>query len=135
MQNIIWILLFMLSFQVSAQSKKEIREKGITVIKSYEQDIDQGEKELLLEKEEYFNSKGQLVELKEVSEKGRVKKWEKYVYTDDGEIAEEIILDFRGDVDKRIEYKYENGLRTQKLYFDSKNRMYKKRQYEYQFNW
>lgn len=134
MRNIIWILLFMLSFQVGAQSKKEIREKGITVIKSYEQDIDQGEKELLLEKEEYFNSKGQLVELKEVSEKGRVKKWEKYVYTDDGEIAEEIILDFRGDVDKRIEYKYENGLRTQKLYFDSKNRMYKKRQYEYQFN-
>lgn len=134
MRNIICIVLLTLSFQLSAQSKKEIREKGITVIKSYEQDLDQGEKELLLEKEEYFNSKGQLVELKEVSEKGRIKKWEKFVYTDDGLIAEEIILDFRGDVDKRIEHEYKNGLRTQKLYFDSKNRMYKKKKYEYQFN-
>ena len=74
MKYLIFICLFGAVYTASAQSKKEIAEKQIKMIRTFEQDIDQGEKEMLLEKEEYFNAAGELIEYKEFEEKGRIKK-------------------------------------------------------------
>ena len=42
------------------------------MIRTLEQDIAQGEKKMLLEKEEYFDANGELIELKVFDEKGRI---------------------------------------------------------------
>ncbi|TKG96633.1 hypothetical protein EYV94_05120 [Puteibacter caeruleilacunae] len=115
------------------QSKRVIKEHKIKLVKSYEQDIVQGEKELLLEKEEYFDENGELIEEKKFDEKGRVKGWKKFAFNEAGKLVEEQELNYRGDVVKRIEYKYSNGLLVEKSYYDNKNRKYKLKRYEFQF--
>lgn len=103
------------------------------MIRTLEQDIDQGEKNLLVEKEEFFDDNGELIELKEYDEKGRIKKWEQYRYSTEGKLIEERFLDYKGETEKRIEHIFENGLKVEKLYYDDRNRLYKKKRYEVEF--
>lgn len=116
-----------------AQNKTTIVEKGVKMIRTLEQDIAQGEKKMLLEKEEYYDVKGELIELKEFDEKGRIKKWEQYKYSAEGKLVEEKSLNYKGDLDERIVYVFKNGLKVEKLYYDEKNRLYKKKKYEVEF--
>ena len=116
-----------------AQNKTTIVEKGVKMIRTLEQDIAQGEKKMLLEKEEYYDVKGELIELKVFDEKGRIKKWEQYKYSAEGKLTEEKYLNYKGDVDERIEHVFKNGLKVEKLYYDDKNRLYKKKKYEVEF--
>ena len=134
MKYLLVITLMIMGCSVFAQSKKTIVENKIKLVSSYEQDIHQGEKELILEKEEYYNTKGELIELKEFDEKGRIKKWEKYSYSSEGQLTEEKILNYRGNTEKRIEHTYQNGIKVGKLYFDDKNRLYKKKRYEFKYH-
>lgn len=116
-----------------AQSKSTIVEKKVKMIRTLEQDIDQGEKKLLIEKEEFFDENGELVELIEYNEKGRIKKWKQFKYSDEGKLIEEIILNYRGKTEERIKHIFKNGLKVEKLYYDDKNRLYKKKKYEVEF--
>ena len=129
-----YIILFaaaLLAFQfANAQNKKIIAEKGISVIKTFEQDVAQGEKKLLIEKEEYFNKDGELIEEKRIDEKGKIKSWDKYIY-ENKLLIEEQKLNYRGTIVERIKYKYNDGVKIEKLYFDEKNRLVKKKVYEY----
>lgn len=133
MKILLITILVCSSFLGMAQSKTTIVEKRVKMIRMLEQDIDQGEKKLLLEKEEYFDVNGELIELKEFDEKGRVKKWEQYKYSAEGKLIEEKFLNYRGNVEERIEHIFKNGLKVEKLYYDEKNRLYKKKKYEVEF--
>ncbi|MDN5202232.1 hypothetical protein QQ008_12680 [Fulvivirgaceae bacterium BMA10] len=133
MKQLITVLFISLSLQLVAQSKKQIKKNGITAVKTLEQDISLGEKELWIEKEEHFDQKGELVEIKKFYKKGKIKSWERFTYNEAGLLASEEELNAKGETIKLIEYKYENGLRTQKLYYDAKKRLYKKKKYEYQY--
>jgi hypothetical protein len=135
MKKIVFILV--VSFIVLnsfGQDKKDIRDNGIQVKRSFSIDIANGDKEPSIEKEEFFNLKGDIVELKEYSGKGKtIDKWTKYKYDGQGNLIEEQELTPKGDLKERYEYKYdENGLKTEKLYYDNKNRLYKKKLFKYE---
>ncbi|HPR31064.1 MAG TPA: hypothetical protein PLK12_03170 [Prolixibacteraceae bacterium] len=129
---LISILLFLSLFSFG-QDKKEVVEFGIQVKRNYEIDLSRGDKEPFIEKEEYYNFRGDLIEIKEFKDEGKtVDLWFKYKYDTQGNLIEEIVLDEKGQQDERYEYKYENGLKTEKLFYDSKNRLFKKKLYKYE---
>jgi len=129
------IILSLLAFTLVSfgQDKKEVIEKGIQVKRNYELNIANGDKEPSLEKEEYYNFRGDLVEIKEFTDAGKnISIWFKYKYDPQGNLIEEIELNSKGETKERFEYKYENGLKTEKLYFDNKNRLSKKKIFKYE---
>ncbi|MBN1927853.1 MAG: hypothetical protein JW798_18620 [Prolixibacteraceae bacterium] len=130
---LLFSLSLYLSLQVFAQDKKEVIEYGIQVKRNYEQDLSDGDKTPYLEKEEFYNFRGDLIEIKEYKNEGKtVDIWIKYKYDTQGNLIEEIVLDPKGEQEERYEYTYEGGLKTGKLYYDSKNRLYKKKLYKYE---
>ena len=129
------ILIFFASVGLCAysQDKKEVIQYGIEVKRNYEQNIEDGDKTPYLEKEEFYNFRGELIEVKEYKNEGaKIDVWMKYKYDSLGNLVEETILDEKGNQEERFEYTYEKGLKTSKLYYDSKNRLYKKKIYKYE---
>lgn len=122
-----------LSLGTLAQSTKDVVRKGIISQKIIETDYSEGLNEGILEKEEFFNAKGDLIELKEYNSKGEANRWEKYTYTEEGEIQSERFYDKKGKLDKKIIYVYEDGLKKEKLYYNSKEKLVKKKEYVYEF--
>ncbi len=133
MKGYILLLALLFSLGANAQSSKEVKEKGIVSQHVYEIDYSEGLNTEVLEKEDFFDAAGNLIELKEYNSKGEVDLWEKYTYTDDGEIKTETYLDKKGNVEKKVVYEYEDGLKTAKLYYDAKDRLLKKKKYVYKF--
>jgi hypothetical protein len=134
MKSIIVTMFFLVTTLCSfGQDKKEVIEKGIQVKRNYELDIANGDKEPSIEKEEFYNFRGNIVEVKEYSDKGKtVDLWIKYKYDDQGNLVEEQGLNAKGEIKERYEYKYENGLKTEKWCYDNKNRLFKKKIYKYE---
>ncbi len=127
------IVLFALC-NVQGQKKSDIVQAGIEVQRSFEIDYAGGITTPYLEKEEFFNMKGELIEVKEYSNKGEVvKSWFKYKYDTEGNIIEELELDSKGAQKEKFTYKYDKGFKTEKLTYDAKNRLTKKKTYEYGF--
>ncbi|MBN2807176.1 MAG: hypothetical protein JXR22_11010 [Prolixibacteraceae bacterium] len=132
MKGILTITLFFAALSLMAQSKDEIIKRGIEVRRYYEKELDEGDTEFFIFKEEYFNVQGELVEIKEYKNKGKeVSLWFKYKYDNQMQVIEELELDEKGLQKERIEYKYKDGLRIEKIYYDNKNRMRQIRKYEY----
>jgi len=130
---LIIIFVSLLAFNSFGQDKKEVIEKGIQVKRNYELDIATGDKEPVIEKEEYYNFRGDIIEVKVFTDKGKtIDSWIKYKYDGQGNLIEEQLLNAKGEVKERYEYKYENGLKTEKQYFDNKNRLFKKKIYKYE---
>jgi len=116
------------------QDKQEVIDRGIVSKKINEIIIADGEKTPHIDKEEYFNAAGDLIEVKEFKDKGvTLVSWYKYIYDSNGMIIEELELNAKGEQKERIEHKYQNGLRSEKLYYDSKNRLAKKKTFVYEF--
>jgi YD repeat-containing protein len=115
------------------QDKKEVIEKGIQVKRNYGLDLANSDKEATLEKEEFYNFRGDLVEVKTYSDNGKtLNDWTKYKYDSQGNLIEETELNSKGEQKERFEYKYENGLKTEKLFYDNKNRLTKKKIFKYE---
>lgn len=133
--RIVLITLFVLFSNVLfAQSKTEIIQKGIEVRRYYEQDIEDGEKQLTVFKEEFFNIKGELVEVKTYNNKGdEIDEWFKYEYDNNGNLVEELELDEKGEQIERVVSVFKDGLKVEKLYYDHKDRLKQRRTYEYEF--
>ena len=133
MKHLIIIVVIVFStFPVFAQKKSEIVQKGIVVKRQYDQNFEDGDKEAYIDHEEFYDFRGEIIESKEYSNKGKeIKKWMKYKFDNDGNLIEELELDEKGEQVERITYKYENGLRVERSEYDSKNRLKKTRKYEY----
>jgi len=130
---LISLSLFLITLITYAQDKKEVIEKGIQIKRNYELDIANGDKEPAIEKEEYYNFRGDITEIKEFTDSGKtITLWFKYKYDSSGNLIEEQELNSKGEQKERYEYKYENGLKTEKLYYDNKNRLSKKKIYKYE---
>jgi YD repeat-containing protein len=115
------------------QDKKDVIEKGIQVKRNYSLDIANGDKEPSLEKEEFYNFRGDLVEVKDYTDNGKtLSNWTKYKYDSQGNLIEEQDLTSKGEQKERFEYKYEDGLKTEKLFYDNKNRLSKKKIFKYE---
>jgi hypothetical protein len=134
MKKIFVLMAFFLPLAgVYAQSKSEIREKGIKAVLTHEQRLDRGMDKKYVVTEEKYDDKGRLIEIKDLDRKGTIKIWEQYKYDSDGNIIEEIVLGENGKMKKKTVTRYQDGLRTEKNYFDAAGRLYQRKSYEYQY--
>jgi hypothetical protein len=116
-----------------AQGKKTIREKEISSITVKEYFIGEGMDEAVVESIETFNSEGDLVQLQEFNKKGEIKKWEKYGYDGEGNLVEEVFLDEKGKITRTEKTVYRDDLKVERQFFDDKGRLYKKKEYIYEY--
>lgn len=134
MKNLLLIVFGLLfSTALFSQSKQQIVSEKITSITTFEQRLDKGIDDKYVIEELKYDAEGRLIELKEITRKGEIKLWEKYIFDANGNLIEEITLDMQGKVEKRELTHYEKNLRVSKEYFDAKGRMYKKKTYAYTF--
>ena len=132
MRNLIFLSFLFLSLTTFGQKKNEIVQRGIEVKRFYKQDIKDGDKEPYLEKEEFYNFQGEIVELKEYEDRGKeLDKWIKYKYDEEANLTEELELNEKGEQKKRVEYIYQKGLKVEKLSYDEKDRLEERKIYEY----
>lgn len=125
--------LLVISLAGLAQSPKEIVQKGIEVKRIYQQSFENGEKTATIWKEEYYNFRGDIVELKEYKDQGKtIEVWFKYKYDNDGNMIESIEYDPKGQIKEHFVDTFVNGLRTERTFYDQKGRVTKKRTYNYE---
>jgi hypothetical protein len=115
------------------QSTEIIKEKKIATKTVQEYFIDKGLDEPVIESIEKFNERGDLIEIQEFNSKGEVKLWEKYTYDQEGRVLEEVFLDSRGRIEHTEKSIYSDGLKIEKQYFNNKNKLYKRKVYEYEY--
>ena len=127
-------ILMMLAVTTYAQGTKTIKEKKIAVKTVNEYFLEEGLDEPVVESIERYNEEGQLVEVKEMNRKGEIKRWEKYLYDQEGNLVEEQFLDAKGRISETEKNLYKDGLRIEKHYFDSRDKLYKKKVYVYEFH-
>ena len=126
-------VLFLAASQSMGQSKTELIEKKIKSQTVLEVFLEEGSDEPQIEQKEVYNEDGELTEFITYNKEGDVKDWVKYVYDEDQNIVEEIYLDKRGKVEKREKTIYKDGIRVERQSFDNRDRMYKKKIYEYEY--
>ena len=127
------LIIICLPVVLAGQDRKEIRDREIVSKTTEEYFIEEGIDDPVVESEEKYNKDGELIELKEFNSRGEVKLWEKYVYDEDRNLLEEIYLDSRGRVVRTEKNLFEDGLRVEKQYYNSKNQLYKKKVYVYEY--
>ena len=126
-------MFLLVHLSLVGQNSATIVKKGIASRTVYEYFIEEGMDEPLVESIETFNERGDLTELKEFNSKGEVKRWEKYSYDVEGMLVEEVFLDAKGKVEQTEKSVYVDGLRVEKQYFNNKDKLYKRKVYEYEF--
>lgn len=126
------ILLFMTGM-IHGQSSKKIREKGIIQQTVHEYFLEEGIDEPVVELIEKYNEEGEIIEIQEFNKLGEVQLWEKYVYDEEGNLVEEIFLDEKGKVTRTEKSIYKDGLRFEKQFFDERGRLFKKKEYLYEY--
>jgi len=130
---IILVLIFIVPGVIQAQGRKTIKNKKIGSQTVYEYFIEEGMKDPVVEKIEKYDSDGNLIEQKEFSKEGDIKKWKIYSYDSNGNNTEEITMDMRGKVEERIVYIYKDDLIVEKKYYDHKDRLVKRKEYKYTY--
>lgn len=115
------------------QSTKTIKERKIATRTVYEYFVEEGMDEPVVESIERYNEKGDPVEIKEFNRKGDVKLWEKYEYNEEGKLVEEVFMDVKGRIERTEKSIYADGLRIEKQFFNNKDKLYKRKVYEYEY--
>ena len=127
-------ILMMVAGSTYAQGTKTIRDKKIAVKTVNEYFLEEGQDTPVVESIERYNEEGRLVELKEMNRKGEVKRWEKYAYDQEGNLVEEQFLDAKGRISETEKNLYKDGLRIEKHYYNSRDKLYKKKVYVYEYH-
>ncbi len=117
-----------------AQSSKEVKKHNIATKQVVEVEVEKGTNARTVEEFEAFDIEGNVVERKDYDSEGVLKEWVKFAYNADNDLVKETYLDVKGKVLETIVYTFKDGLKREKLYYDSKNRLVKKKVYEYTFN-
>jgi len=126
-------LFLLVAGPLAGQNTNTIQEKKIVSRTVYEYFIDEGMDEPVIESIETYDEKGELLELKEFNSKGDVKRWEQYTYNEEGNMVQEVFLNPKGKVERTEESIYKDGLRVEKQYFNNRDKLYKRKVYEYEF--
>jgi hypothetical protein len=120
-------VLFQPVFSQDKSSDKKIKSR-IT----HEEKVIKGVKSTLIDSEEKYDLNANLIE--EIDYKdGKVDKHLVYEYDTNNNKTKESELDSDGKVKKYSEFKYENGLRTEKNTYDQDNKLISKKIYTYTF--
>jgi len=126
-------IALLLSAPVFGQSTKTIKEKQIISLTVQEYFIEEGMDKPVVESLEKYDENGQLVEIKEFNSRGEVKLWEKYVYDEEGNVVETQFMNSRGKLEKTEKTIYSDGLRIEKQFYNNKNKLVKRKVYEYEY--
>lgn len=123
------LILMLLFFQISYAQKPIIKDKikSLTVLEEKGNTL---VKKQHKESETYYDINGNVTE--EIKYKdGKQTKHFKYQLDGDGNKIKEEELDISGDVIESSEYKYENGLRVEKIVYDENKKMKSRKVYKY----
>ncbi len=125
---LVFVLAVITTFSVMAQSKDPaVRIKSIVVT---EEKPDMLVKKQYKDSETYYDSRGNISE--EIAYKdGKVSKHLRYQYDQDNNKTKEEELDSSGRVKETSDYKYSNGLRTEKIVYDSGKKIKSRKVYTY----
>lgn len=124
---IIVSLLVACNLTISAQEKVPSKLKSITV---YQEKYDMLVKKKYKELEQNFDDRGNLLE--EISYKaGKINKHFRYHYNSENNKIKEEEFDPSGRLIEWSEYRYENGLRTEKNVYDANKKIKSKKIYQY----
>lgn len=126
-------MLLIVAASLLGQNRTTVKERKIASVTVQEYFIEEGMDKPVVESFTAFNEQGELSELKEFSNEGDVKKWEKYTYNEEGMLVEEIFLDGKGKVERKEISIYKDGLRIEKRFFNNKDKLYKRKVYEYEY--
>jgi hypothetical protein len=126
------LLIFILlsGFWLPVVSQKSITDNKIKSITVLEEKPDMLVKRQFKESETYFDLRGNVIE-EIIYKEGKVKKHFKYQYdTDNNKIREEE-YDQAGRIVESSEYKYENGLRIEKILYNTDKKIKSRKTYQY----
>jgi antitoxin component YwqK of YwqJK toxin-antitoxin module len=132
MKTIKTTLLIILFFGVaiSADSQKTGSKDKIKSIIVLNEKNDMLIKKQYKDSETYFDTKGNIIE--EITYKqGKVAKHFKYMYDSDGNKINEEEYDPSGRITESSEYKYDNGLRIEKIVYDRNRKIKSRKIYQY----
>ena len=123
-------LVFAFCCSLSAECQESGSRNKIKSITVLEQKSDVLISKQYKESETFFDSKGNIIE--EIKYKqGKITSHFKYQYDNDGNKIREEQFDPSGNIRESSEYKYENGLRIQKIVYDSNNKVKSTKIYRY----
>jgi hypothetical protein len=125
--------MFFMPVLIFSQCQKTIRNKQLASKTVYEYFVEEGIKDPVIETIEVFDVEGNVVELKEFNSDGDIKNWQTFKFDVDDNKIEELILDEKGKVLERITWAYKDDLVVEKKYFDKKNRLFKRKEYKYEY--
>jgi len=128
--RVIFILTVIISLNASLCAQKKEPDKKIKSIIVYQEKYDMLVTRKYKDTEQYFDSRGNLIE--DITYKqGKVTKHFKYQYDPDDNKIKEEEFDPSGRIVETSEYKFENGLRTEKYVYDSNRKLKSKKTYHY----
>ncbi len=128
---ILFFLVFSCPVWMYGQDKKAVKHK-LKSITEYEQKYEKGVAgKALKESEILYDNKGNVMEEMEYK-LGKISKHTKYQYDEDNNKIRETELDPSGKKVKVTEYKYSDGLRTEKTVYDGNNKIISRKTYKYE---
>jgi len=126
----ILILLFAFGTSVTVFCQKSSPKDNIKSIIVTEEKYDQLVKKQYTESETYYDQKGNITE-EIIYKLGKIDTHFKFVYDENNNKIREEEYDSSGRIKESSEYKYENGLRTEKTIYDQNKKIKTKKFYKY----
>jgi len=124
------LIILGLGYSLSAECQKTTPDVKIKSLIVTEEKSDMLIKKQYKESETYYDSHGNVLE-SITYKQGKVDKHFKYQYDSDNNKIKEEEFDLAGKTKESSEYKYVNGLRTEKTVFDANKKIKLKKTYTY----
>ncbi len=125
-----FLLILAVGYSLSAQCQKSAVSENIRSVIVTEEKYDMLVKKQFKDSETYYDSRGNVTE--SITYKlGKVDKHFKYEYDAENNKIKEEEFDSSGRLKESSEYKYSNGLRSEKTVFDPNRKMKSKKVYTY----
>jgi hypothetical protein len=155
------LFCFLSQLSIFSQSRKEIKDAGIKERIEHSEVIDGGMSSKFIESVEKYDTLGNLIEKKEMNDKGDIVLYERYQYSpqqklckelvvdpvtnqetkitsyeynNDGKLIKETILNKKGEVIKSHAYTYENNLKNTRTTTNAKGKIIEVKTYQYILN-
>jgi len=128
--RVIIVLTLLISLNATLSAQKKESDRKIKSIIVYQEKYDMLVSRKYKDTEQYFDSRGNLIE--DITYKqGKVTKHFKYQYDQDDNKIKEEEFDPSGRLIETSEYKYADGMRTEKYVYDANKKLKSKKTYQY----
>jgi len=128
--RVIIVLTLLISLNATLSAQKKESDRKIKSIIVYQEKYDMLVSRKYKDTEQYFDSRGNLIE--DITYKqGKVTKHFKYQYDQDDNKIKEEEFDPSGRLIETSEYKYADGMRTEKYVYNANKKLKSKKTYQY----